>query len=51
MAGYEKIDIGDTLTATDEISPIEYYDIDQPTMAMNFRVNDSPLCQVAKEIT
>ncbi len=42
LAGYEKIDIGDTLTATEETSPIEYYDIDQPTMAMNFRVNDSP---------
>lgn len=42
LAGYEKIDIGDTLTATEEMSPIDYYDIDQPTMAMNFRVNDSP---------
>lgn len=42
LAGYEKVDIGDTLTSTDDMSPIEYYDIDQPTMAMFFRVNNSP---------
>ncbi|MDX1639907.1 MAG: GTP-binding protein, partial [Balneolaceae bacterium] len=42
LAGYEKVDIGDTLTVTGEMSPIEYYDIDQPTMAMYFRVNNSP---------
>ncbi|MDX1639897.1 MAG: GTP-binding protein, partial [Balneolaceae bacterium] len=41
LAGYEKVDIGDTLTAAGDMSPIEYYDIDQPTMAMYFRVNDS----------
>lgn len=42
LAGYEKVDIGDTLTAASEMSPIAYYDIDQPTIAMYFRVNDSP---------
>ncbi|MFH5831703.1 translational GTPase TypA [Halalkalibaculum sp. DA3122] len=43
LAGYEKVNIGDTLTDAEEMTPIEYYDIDQPTMAMYFRVNDSPL--------
>ncbi len=42
LAGYESVDIGDTLTDTDDMTPLEYYDIDQPTMAMYFRVNDSP---------
>lgn len=42
LAGYESVNIGDTLTAVNDMSPIEYYDIDQPTMAMFFRVNNSP---------
>lgn len=42
LAGYEKVDIGDTLTDTADMTSIDYYDIDQPTMAMFFRVNDSP---------
>ncbi|MDZ7658102.1 translational GTPase TypA [Fodinibius sp.] len=42
LAGYEKVDIGDTLTATADMTSLDYYDIDQPTMAMFFRVNDSP---------
>lgn len=42
LAGYEDVMIGDTLTAVSDPSPLEYYDIDLPTMAMFFRVNDSP---------
>ncbi|WP_069130322.1 translational GTPase TypA [Rhodohalobacter halophilus] len=42
MAGYEDVEIGDTLTHVSDPTPIEYYDIDQPTMAMYFRVNNSP---------
>lgn len=42
LAGYEKVDIGDTLTATTDMTALDYYDIDQPTMAMFFRVNDAP---------
>lgn len=42
LAGYEKVDIGDTLTATSDMTPLGYYDIDKPTMAMYFRVNNSP---------
>ncbi len=42
MAGYEEVEIGDTLTDSLDPTPIEYYDIDQPTIAMYFRVNNSP---------
>lgn len=42
LAGYEAVQIGDTLTHISDPTPIEYYDIDQPTMAMYFRVNNSP---------
>jgi len=43
MAGYDAVGIGDTLTDASDPTPIEYFDIDQPTMAMYFRVNNSPL--------
>jgi GTP-binding protein len=42
LAGYEGVEIGDTLTHVSDPTPITYYDIDQPTMAMYFRVNNSP---------
>jgi GTP-binding protein len=42
MAGYDAVEIGDTLTDASDPTHIEYYDIDQPTMAMYFRVNNSP---------
>jgi len=49
LAGYEKVDIGDTLTATSDMTAIDYFDIDQPTMAMFFRVNDSPFAGLEGE--
>ncbi|MEX0844745.1 MAG: translational GTPase TypA [Balneolaceae bacterium] len=42
LAGYEKVNIGDTLTDTADMKPLEYVDLDQPTIAMYFRVNNSP---------
>lgn len=42
LAGYEQVDIGDTLTDAADMTAIDYPTIDQPTMAMFFRVNDSP---------
>ena len=42
LAGYERTDIGDSLTAESDPTPVPYYDIDKPTIAMYFRVNDSP---------
>lgn len=42
LAGYDSSNIGDTLTAAEDLTPIAYVDIDTPTIAMYFRVNDSP---------
>ena len=42
IAGYEGTSIGDTLTVETDPAPIPYFDIDMPTIAMYFRVNDSP---------
>lgn len=42
LAGYEEVDIGDTIADPADVTPIPYYDIDQPTIAMFFRVNNSP---------
>ncbi len=42
LAGYDESNIGDTLTAAEDPTPVAYVDIDMPTIAMYFRVNDSP---------
>ncbi|MCH8569374.1 MAG: translational GTPase TypA [Balneolales bacterium] len=42
LAGYEDTNIGDSLVEEQDLTPIPYYDIDQPTISMFFRVNDSP---------
>lgn len=42
LAGYDSVNIGDTLTATIDLTPLEYVDLDKPTIAMYFRVNNSP---------
>lgn len=43
VSGIEAINIGDTLCHIDAIEPISFVQIDQPTISMNFVVNDSPL--------
>jgi len=42
LAGYEEVNIGNTIAAPEDITPLDYFDIDQPTIAMFFRVNTSP---------
>jgi len=42
LAGYEEVNIGNTITSPADTTPVEYFDIDQPTIAMFFRVNTSP---------
>ncbi|MDB6136219.1 MAG: typA [Verrucomicrobiales bacterium] len=42
IAGFEDVDIGETLSSSDEDSAIEFVDIDPPTVSMEFAVNDSP---------
>lgn len=43
LSGIENINIGETLCSPDRIEPVVFMQIDQPTIAMNFVVNDSPM--------
>jgi len=43
ISGIQDIHIGDTLCAVDSIEPIPFQKISEPTIAMHFCVNDSPL--------
>ncbi|MBV9673025.1 MAG: translational GTPase TypA [Verrucomicrobia bacterium] len=43
LAGFEEVQIGETLSDSEERMPLEFVDIDPPTIQMNFLVNDSPL--------
>ena len=43
LAGFEDAGIGETFTATEFPEALPYVSIDEPTMAMNFMVNASPL--------
>lgn len=42
VAGYNEVDIGNTLTDSNDLTPVEYGTIDRPTLSMFFGVNDSP---------
>ena len=42
IAGIEKIDIGETVASKENPKPLPLIDIDEPTLAMTFVVNDSP---------
>lgn len=52
ISGITDIHIGDTLCAVDNVVPIPFQKISDPTIAMHFLVNDSPLAgQEGKYIT
>ncbi len=42
VTGMDDIAIGETLTDLERPEPVDYVNIDEPTLAMTFRVNDSP---------
>lgn len=42
VAGITELEIGETACATDCIEPLPFVKIDEPTLAMNFMVNNSP---------
>lgn len=42
ISGIEDINIGDTLCATDQAEALPFVKISEPTISMNFSVNDSP---------
>ena len=43
LAGFEDVNIGETITDLEERPALDFVDIDPPTIQMNFVVNDSPL--------
>jgi GTP-binding protein len=43
LAGFEDVDIGDTLDIRDDAHPLPFTQIDPPTLEMQFAVNDGPL--------
>ncbi len=43
ISGIPDIHIGDTLCSPDSIEPIPFQKISEPTISMNFMVNDSPM--------
>lgn len=52
ISGISDIHIGDTLCSPDAVSPIPFQKISEPTISMNFMVNDSPLAgQEGKYVT
>ena len=52
ISGISDIHIGDTLCSPDAVSPIPFQKISEPTIAMHFMVNDSPLAgQEGKYVT
>jgi len=42
IAGFSEIQIGESICANDSINPLPLIKIDEPTLQMNFSVNDSP---------
>ncbi len=52
ISGIADIHIGDTLCAVDHVAPIPFQKISEPTIALQFIVNDSPLAgQEGKYVT
>ena len=43
FSGAENLTIGDTITSTTCVEPLEFVKVSEPTMEMTFSVNDSPL--------
>ncbi|PKM76139.1 MAG: translational GTPase TypA [Firmicutes bacterium HGW-Firmicutes-15] len=43
VSGIEDMTIGETLCALDAIDPVPFINIDEPTLSMNFVVNNSPM--------
>src|SRR5207247_7191967 len=42
LTGFEEVYIGETLTDREERAPLQFVDIDPPTIRMHILVNDSP---------
>lgn len=52
IAGFPEIQIGETISSIENPEPLELINVDEPTLKMNFSVNDSPFCgQEGKFVT
>ncbi|MGI5949196.1 translational GTPase TypA [Peptoniphilus sp.] len=52
ITGIEDINIGDTICSVDDTEPLEFVKISEPTISMEFKVNDSPFAgRVGKFLT
>lgn len=52
LSGISDISIGETICVTDHVEPLKMINIEEPTLSMNFYVNDSPFCgQSGKYLT
>ncbi len=44
LVGLEDVEIGDTIADVDHPNPLPQLKVDEPTLTMLFRINDSPFC-------
>ena len=52
VAGLENVEIGDTIADVEHPIPLPAITVDEPTIAMNFRINDTPLAgRIGKYLT
>lgn len=52
ITGIEDINIGDTICSVEDTEPLEFVKISEPTISMEFKVNDSPFAgKVGKFLT
>ena len=52
LAGMEDVDIGETIAEAADLTPLRFVTIEEPTMSMNFVVNNSPFAgQEGKYVT
>ncbi len=42
LAGFENVDIGESLVGSDTAEPLPFVEIDPPTISMQFSINDGP---------
>lgn len=52
LAGFENVDIGESLVGTVDAEPLPFVDIDPPTISMQFSINDGPFAgRDGKQVT
>lgn len=52
VSGFEDVDIGETLSASEEAEALPFVNIDPPTVQMEFSINDGPFAgQDGKQVT